>query len=151
MTTIATAIEDGKTIQYNGDDYDMFFDGDYIGSRATLRQAEDALDEHAFSIISRGNRRPADVVPMVQVDDEVTAPIAMAVVFEALVHAYDVAADATVAQSRWHNALIAAFDYLLPLDALDYANGVLTVQSAASSRHPRPPSAHRQPGGDCPG
>ena len=130
--TIATAIEDGKVIEFNGDDYDMYFDGDYIGSRATLRQAEDALDEHAYQIISRGNRRPADGVPMVAVDNDAPAPIAMAVVFEALVNAYDVAADATVANSRWHNAVCAAFDHLLPLDALDYHDGVLQVQSASS-------------------
>ena len=129
---MTTLIEDGKVIEFVDGEYDMFFDGDYIGSRRTRVQAEQALDEHAFTIISRGNRRPAELAPVVAVDDEVTPPIAMAVIFEALVNAYDVAADATVANSRWHNAVCAAFDYLLPLDALDYHDGVLMVQSATS-------------------
>ena len=130
MTT--TAATTGKQIEYNGDDYDMFFDGEYIGSRGTRHEAEQALDAHAYSLISRGNRRPVEVAPMVAVDDEPATLIRVDVVFEALVHAYDVAADATVANSRWHNAVCAAFDYLLPLDTLDYADGVLTVQSATS-------------------
>jgi hypothetical protein len=128
----ATTIGDGKVIEFVDGEYDMFFDGDYIGSRRTRVQAEQALDEHAYTLISRGNRRPADGVPMVAVDDEVTPPIAMAVIFDALVEAYDAAAEKTVADAKWHNAVTSAFDHLLPLDALDYHDGVLMVQSATS-------------------
>ena len=110
----------------------MFFDGDYIGSRATRVQAEAILDAHAFTIISRGNRRPAELAPVVAVDDDAPEAIPMAVVFDALVAAYDAAAEKTVADAKWHNAVTSAFDHLLPLDSLDYANGVLTVQSATS-------------------
>jgi hypothetical protein len=69
----------------------------------------------------------------VDVDDEINAPIAMALVFDALVEAYDDAAEKTVADAKWHNAVTSAFDHLLPLDSLDYANGVLQVQSATSA------------------
>jgi hypothetical protein len=130
MTT--TTIGDGKVIEFVDGEYDMFFDGDYIGSRRTRVQAEQALDEHAYQIISRGNRRPAELAPVVQVDDEVTPPIQMSVVFDALVAAYDDAAEKTVTDAKWHNAVTSAFDHLLPLDSLDYHGGVLMVQSASS-------------------
>jgi hypothetical protein len=126
----------GKYIQFQPDsmDFDGYFNGQFVGCRATQREAEEMVDEYVYQGVRRGTltTTAGETVPVVAVDDEVTTPIPMALVFEALVNAYDVAADATVANSRWHNAVCAAFDHLLPLDALDYHDGVLQVQSASS-------------------
>jgi hypothetical protein len=128
MTTATT----GKVIEYVDGEYDMYFDGAYIGSRGTRHEAEQALDAHAYSLISRGNRRPAEAAPMVAVDDDVPTPIRVDVILDALVDAYDEALLKTADDSRWHNAVTSAFDWLLQQDVLDYADGVLTVQSATS-------------------
>jgi hypothetical protein len=127
-----TATTTGKAIEFNGDDYDMFFDGAYIGSRGTRHEAEEVIDRHAYQLISRGNRRPAEAAPVVAVDDEPSTPIRVDVVLDALVDAYDAALLKTAGDSRWHNAVTTAFDWLLQQDSLDYADGVLHVPSASS-------------------
>jgi hypothetical protein len=137
LLTSTEAIPDaGKFVQHHPDsrDFDGYFNGQFVGCRATQREAEEMVDEYVYQGLRRGTltTTAGETVSMVAVDDEVNAPIAMAVVFEALVHAYDVAADATVTDAKWHNAVTSAFDHLLPLDSLDYANGVLMVQSATS-------------------
>jgi hypothetical protein len=136
LTSTATVPATGKYVQYHPDsrDFDGYFNGQFVGCRATQREAEEMVDTFVYEGLRRGtlDTTEGETVPMVAVDDDASPAIPMAVIFEALVHAYDVAADATVANSRWHNAVCAAFDHLLPLDALDYHDGVLQVQSATS-------------------
>jgi hypothetical protein len=137
LLTSTEAIPDaGKYIQFQPDsmDFDCYFNGGFLGCRRTQREAEELIDEYVHQGLRRGtlDTTAGETVPMVQVDDEVPAPVAMAVVFEALVAAYDDAAEKTVADAKWHNAVTSAFDHLLPLDALDYHDGVLQVQSASS-------------------
>ena len=43
-----TAAAQRKTIQFHQHEYDMFLDGRYVGSRATHKAAEDALDVLAY-------------------------------------------------------------------------------------------------------
>jgi hypothetical protein len=138
LLTSTEAIPDaGKFVQFQPDsmDFDGYFNGQFVGCRRTMREAEEMVDAFVYEGVRRGtlDTTAGETVPMVAVDDEVPAPpIAMAVVFEALVNAYDVAADKTVGDAKWHNAVTAAFDHLLPLDSLDYADGVLQVQSATT-------------------
>ena len=126
----------GKYIQFQPDsmDFDGYFNGQFVGCRRTMREAEEMVDAFVYEGVRRGTLDTAvgETVPMVAVDDDAPAPIQMSVIFDALVEAYDVAADKTVADARGHNAVTAAFDHLLPLDALDYHDGVLQVQSASS-------------------
>ena len=126
----------GKCVQYHPDshDFDGYFNGQFVGCRATQREAEEMVDSFVYEGVRRGtlDTTAGETVPMVQVEDEVPAPIQMSVVFESLVEAYDVAAEKTVTDAKWHNAVTSAFDHLLPLDALDYHDGVLMVQSATS-------------------
>ena len=127
-----TATTTGKQIEYVDGEYDMFFDGRYIGSRGTRHEAEQVLDEVAYSLIRRDNRLPVEIAPMVAVDDDPTTPIRVDVVLDALVDAYDQALVKTTGDSRWTNAVTSAFDWLLQQDSLEYANGVLQVPSASS-------------------
>jgi hypothetical protein len=136
LTSTATVPTAGKFVQYHPDshDFDGYFNGQFVGCRATQREAEEMVDSFVYEGVRRGTLDTAEgeTVPMVAVDDDAPAPIAMAGVFDALVAAYDDAAEKTVTDAKWHNAVTSAFDHLLPLDAPDYANGVLQVQSATS-------------------
>ena len=126
----------GTYVQFQPDsmDFDGYFNGQFVGCRRTMREAEEMVDAFVYEGLRRGtlDTTAGETVPMVAVDDEVPAPIAMAAVFDALVAAYDDAAEKTVGDAKWHNAVETAFDWLLHQDSLEYANGVLQVPSASS-------------------
>jgi hypothetical protein len=55
-TTVAQIPAEGKHIARNAEsrDFDMYFDGMYIGSRQTRTSAEIALDQHVFDLHQDG-------------------------------------------------------------------------------------------------
>jgi hypothetical protein len=61
-TTIVTeALQSGKSITREHGEYRAAFDGNTIGYFDTYREAEMALDEHAYDLLSRGALGPAEL------------------------------------------------------------------------------------------
>lgn len=81
MTTLTTPIT--KEIKYNHGDYDMFLNGEYVGSEASYHSAEEELDRLAFEQLDRAGIEPEMLQSATALDggssvEEITAEYAEA-------------------------------------------------------------------------